>query len=189
MNQSVLSIRNMTLMAMFVALLAVSGMFAIPVGPAPISLQTLVVMLAGSVLGARRGLISMLVFLLLVAVGAPVLSGGKGGMAALFGPTGGFIISWPLAAFIIGILAEKLAAAGKLNAFTLTLAHITGGILLVHLIGFPWLVYTLHLPLNMETFTGSFLIFLPGDLLKSVVATSVAFALYRAMPGLKPMGK
>lgn len=186
MNQSIWTIRNMTFMAMFVALLAVSGTFAIPIGPAPITLQTLVVMLAGSVLGAKRGFISMLVFVLLAAAGAPVLSGGEGGLAALFGATGGYILSWPLTAFLIGWMAEKWAKVDKLNLWTLGLTHILGGILLINFIGFPWLVFVLSLPLNMETFMSSFLIFLPGDLLKAVLATTVAFALYRAMPELKP---
>lgn len=176
----------MTLMAMFVALLAVSGTFAIPIGPAPITLQTLVVMLAGSILGAKRGFISMLVFVLLAAAGAPVLSGGEGGLAALFGATGGYILSWPLAAFLIGWIAEKWAMADRLNVWTLGLTHIVGGILIIHCIGFPWLIFVLSLPLNMETLVSSLLIFLPGDLLKAILATTVAFTLYRAMPELKP---
>lgn len=186
MSKTVLSVRNMTLMAMFVALLAVSGMFVIPMVPAPITLQTMVVMLAGSILGARRGLISMAVFIALVAVGAPILSGGKGGLGALFGPTGGYILSWPFAAFLIGFIMERFAGEGKVKAWQIVLAHVIGGILFIHLIGFPWVVTVANLPLNMETLIGVFLIFLPGDFLKAIVAAPVALAIYKAIPSLEP---
>jgi biotin transport system substrate-specific component len=186
MNSTITSVRNMTLMALFAALLAVSGAFSIQFGPAPITLQTMVVMLAGSVLGAQRGFISMLVFIALVAVGAPVLSGGKGGLVALFGPTGGYILSWPFAAWLIGFLVEKWGKKDGVKAWHLVAAHIIGGIALVHLFGFPWLVLSFHLPLNMDTFMKAFLIFMPGDFLKAFAAAPVALALYRAMPSLKP---
>jgi biotin transport system substrate-specific component len=68
----------------------------------------------------------------------------------------------------------------------LVAAHIIGGIALVHLFGFPWLVLSFHLPLNMDTFMKAFLIFMPGDFLKAFAAAPVALALYRAMPSLKP---
>jgi biotin transport system substrate-specific component len=182
MTKSILRVRDMTWMAMFVALLAISGMFSIPVGPVPITLQTLVVMLAGSVLGAKRGFVSMVVFILLAAVGAPVLSGGGGGIASLLGPTGGYIFSWPFAAFFIGWIIEKWGSA----VWKLMVAHIIGGIVLVHLVGFSWLVSYLHLPLNMKTFITSLFIFLPGDLVKAVVAAPVASAVYKAVPTLRP---
>ncbi|MBA4543638.1 MULTISPECIES: biotin transporter BioY [Thermoactinomyces] len=182
MTKSVLRVRDMTWMAMFVALLAISGMFSIPVGPVPITLQTLVVMLAGSVLGARRGFISMVVFILLAAVGAPVLSGGGGGIAHLLGPTGGYIISWPFAAFLIGWIIERWGD----SVWKLMVAHVVGGVAFIHLVGFTWVVSYLHLPLNMKTFITSLFIFLPGDLVKAVVASPVASAVYRALPALRP---
>jgi biotin transport system substrate-specific component len=131
----------------------------------------------------------MMVFVLLAAVGAPVLSGGEGGIGAVFGATGGYILSWPLAAFAIGFLVEKWAKAGWLNVWTLGFTHIIGGILFIHCIGFPWLVTVLSLPLNTETFITTLLIFIPGDLVKAFLATTVAFALYRAIPELKPKSK
>lgn len=79
MTKSTTRIRNMVLAAMFAALLAVSGQIAIPVPPVPVTLQTLVVMLAGSVLGARWGAASVGIFILLGAFGVPVFSGGREG--------------------------------------------------------------------------------------------------------------
>ncbi len=178
------SLRNMILAALFVALLAIGGQINIPVGPAPITLQTLILMLIGSLLGARWGLISLLVFVALAAVGVPVLTAGKGGLAALMGPTGGYVLSMPLAAFVIGWLVGRWGRDGKIKAWQLTVAHIIGGIVIVHAIGFPWLLAATGMPVN-EAFTSALLIFLPGDLLKALVATGVVLALYQAVPQLR----
>lgn len=186
MTQSALSVRNMTFIAMFVALMAIGGQVRLDIGPAPITLQTLVVMLAGSILGARRGFLSMVVFIALVAAGAPLLSGFRGGLGALVGPTGGYILSWPLSAFLIGLMVEKFSANGQIKTWQITLAHIAGGILVVHAIGFPWLVNVMNLPLNLDTFISSFLVFMPGDFIKAFVGAPVAMAVYKAIPSLKP---
>src|SRR4051794_41551365 len=61
-------------------------------------------MLAGAVLGARRGGLALLLFLLVVAIGLPVLAGGRGGLSVFAGPSAGFLFSWPLAAFVTGLL-------------------------------------------------------------------------------------
>lgn len=176
-------------MAMFVAMLAVSGTFAIHIGPAPVTLQTLVVMLAGSVLGARRGMICMIAFIALAIAGAPVLSGGKGGVAALIGPTGGYIVSWVFAAWLIGWMVERWTKNGSLKAWKLGLAHITGGVILIHLIGFPWLIMVLNLPLNQTTLISSLAVFLPGDFMKAIVAVPVVMAVKKALPQLSVQQK
>src|SRR5699024_12591968 len=100
----------MMYVSLFTAILGFMAFFPlipIPFLPVPITAQTLGVMLAGGLLGARRGGLSLLIFILLVAVGAPLLAGGRGGLGLLFGPGGGYILAWPLAAFIIGYLTEK----------------------------------------------------------------------------------
>lgn len=189
MNKSALKIRDMTMIAMFVAMLAVSGTFAIHVGPAPITLQTMVVMLMGSVLGAKRGMISMIVFVALVIAGAPVLSEGKTGIGALLGPTGGYILSWIFAAGLIGWMVDYWAGKGALKGWKIGLAHIIGGVLFIHLAGFPWLVTVLDLPVNLTTLTTSLIIFLPGDLTKAIVAVPVVLAIRKALPQLNRVEK
>lgn len=184
MNKSVLKIRDMTMIAMFVAMLAVSGTFAIHVGPAPVTLQTMVVMLMGSVLGAKRGLISMIVFVALVIAGAPVLSEGKTGIGALMGPTGGYILSWIFAAGLIGWMVDHWARKRALKGWKIGLAHIIGGVLFIHLAGFPWLITVLDLPFNQTTLITSLVIFLPGDLIKAVVAVPVVLAIRKSLPQL-----
>ncbi|MGA8942020.1 MAG: biotin transporter BioY [Thermoactinomyces sp.] len=189
MNKSALKIRDMTMIAMFVAMLAVSGTFAIHVGPAPITLQTMVVMLMGSVLGAKRGMISMIVFVALVIAGAPVLSEGKTGIGALLGPTGGYILSWIFAAGLIGWMVDYWAGKGALKGWKIGLAHIIGGVLFIHLAGFPWLVTVLDLPVNLTTLTTSLIIFLPGDLTKAIFAVPVVLAIRKALPQLNRVEK
>jgi biotin transport system substrate-specific component len=87
--------------AIFTGIIAVLGLvpaLPIPGMPVPITLQTLGVMLAGAVLGARKGGASVLLFLALVAIGLPLLAGGRGGLGVFAGPSVGFLIGWPIAA-------------------------------------------------------------------------------------------
>jgi biotin transport system substrate-specific component len=189
MDKNRQTVRDMTWIALFTALLAVSGQFQIPVGPVPITLQPLVVMLAGSLLGAKRGAISMAVFIGLAAAGAPVMAGGTGGLAKLVGPTGGYVFSWLLAVCVIGWLVQKMARHGQIALWQLILAHLIGGVAVVHAIGFAWVVTYLNLPLTMGTLSASLLIFLPGDIAKAVVGAIAAQAMYRAVPALRPVSK
>ena len=100
--------KDLAYIALFAAITAVLGLVpAIQVGPVPITAQTLGVMLAGAVLGARRGFLSQLLFLVLVAIGLPLLASGTGGLAVFAGPTAGYLISWPIAAFVVGLLTER----------------------------------------------------------------------------------
>ncbi|MGI6127359.1 MAG: biotin transporter BioY [Planifilum sp.] len=184
MSGEVLLLRNMIVAAMFAALVAVVGQLQIPL-PIPITLQTMVVMMAGSVLGARWGAVSMGVFLLLVAFGAPLLAGGKGGMAVLAGPTGGYVWSWVLAAWLIGFLSERSA---PLSVWKLMLYHVLGGMLLIYAGGVFWLVTGVGLGWKEALLTGV-LPFIIGDLIKAAIAAFVSYGIYRAYPILPSRGK
>src|SRR3989339_1178484 len=97
-------IKGMMFAALFAALTAAVSPIKIPLGftPVPITLQTLMVLLSGAMLGARYGALSQFLYLVLGAAGLPVFAGGSGGIASLFGPTGGYLFSYPIAAFIVG---------------------------------------------------------------------------------------
>jgi biotin transport system substrate-specific component len=102
--------KDIAYIALFAALTAALAVFppiTIPGINVPITAQTLGVMLAGSILGARRGGLSLLLFLGLVAAGLPVLAGGRGGLSVFAGPTAGFLGAWPPAAFVIVALVER----------------------------------------------------------------------------------
>jgi biotin transport system substrate-specific component len=94
----------------FTLLTAVSAQVAIPIKPVPITLQTLAVLLSGAFLGARKGAYSQLLYLLLGIIGLPVFAqipDGAVGFARLFGPTGGYLLAFPIAAFVTGYIIEK----------------------------------------------------------------------------------
>ena len=111
---------TLTSIALMAAVTVIMAQIAIPM-PAgvPMTLQTLAVTLAGVILGAKGGAISMLIYLLLGAVGLPVFSGFRGGLAMLVGPTGGFLISFPIMAFIIGLgVAHRSGSNGVAKSVT-----------------------------------------------------------------------
>jgi biotin transport system substrate-specific component len=173
--------KDLAYIALFAAIMAVLGLLPpvpVPGIPVPITAQTLGVMLAGSVLGARRGGLALLVFLAVVAVGLPVLSGGRGGLGVFVGPSAGFLYSWPVAAFVIGLLTELLWR--RYNLAWALVANLIGGVLVIYAIGIPFLSLFGDVPLS-TAFTGS-MAFIPGDLVKAVAASLVAVAVHKAYP-------
>jgi biotin transport system substrate-specific component len=178
-----LETRDIVHCALFAAVVAALGLLPpIPLGfiPVPITAQTLGVMLAGTMLGARRGGLALGLFLLLVAAGLPLLAGGRGGFGVFLGPTGGFALGFPLGAFVIGWLVERLPRSG--NVATLFFACVVGGIGAVYLLGVPWLVLVGGLP--VEKAVGGSLAFIPGDLIKAGIAAFVTAAVRRGYPAL-----
>jgi len=175
--------RDLVHIALFAAITAVLGLVpAVDVGPVPITAQTLGVMLAGSVLGARRGFLSQLLFLVLVAVGLPLLPGGRGGLSVFTGPTAGYLLSWPIAALVIGLITELVWR--RYNLGWGVLANVVGGIVLIYAIGIPVSAAVLGTS-PVAAATGA-LIFVPGDLVKAVVAAAVAVQVRRSYPVIEP---
>ena len=173
--------RDMTFVALFAALTAACAMFPpipVPFLPVPVVVQNIGVMLAGSILGATRGSLSLLLFVVLVAVGMPLLTGGSGGFGVILGPSGGFILSWIPAAFVVGWLVERNWA--RLRFWHLLLANVVGGIVVVYAIGIPWQAVIANLEL-VETAVLS-AIYIPGDLAKAIVASFAALIVKRSYP-------
>lgn len=173
--------RDLAYVALFAAIVAVLGLLPpvpVPGIPVPITAQTLGVMLAGSVLGAKRGGLALLVFLALVAVGLPVLSGGRGGLGVFVGPTAGYLYSWPIAAFVVGLLTQL--SWRRFNLAWAMVANLVGGVVVIYAIGVPFTSVYADVPL-WASFTGSFA-FLPGDVVKAVAASVVAVAVRKAYP-------
>lgn len=165
--------------AVFAALIAVLGLpGAINVGAVPITAQTLGVMLAGAVLGARRGAIAVLVVLALVAIGLPLLSGGRGGLGVFVAPSAGYLIGWVLGAFVVGLIVRL--GASHPTWWRVVLGTVVGGIFVIYLVGIPVQSITTGLPLG-ETVIAS-LVFLPGDLIKVALTVIITMALWRAYP-------
>lgn len=174
------AIRDSAYVALFAAITAVLGLVPrIDLGlTVPITAQSMSPMLAGSILGAKRGFLALALFLLLVAAGLPLLAGGRGGMAYFFGPSAGYLWSWPFAAALIGWLTQQVWQ--KLTFFKSLLINIMGGILLVHACGIPVLAYVNGLTLQAAFLAD--LYFIPGDLLKAALAAAAAMFVKRGYP-------
>lgn len=166
--------------AAFIAALGLPGALYLGGNAVPITLQTLGVMLAGAILGARKGALSVLLLLALVAAGLPLLSGGRGGLGVFVGPSVGYLIGWILGAAVIGWATARLLPAYRiLPALAWTAL---GGIVAVYLVGVPVFAAITGTPLGVA-FAGS-AVFLPGDLVKVVATVLVAKGVHRAWPGL-----
>ena len=119
----------------FACLTALGALVQIPVGPVPITLQVLFVLLSGLVLGSKLGAASQLEYLAFGLAGAPVFAQGKSGLIALLGPTGGYLVGFVLGAYMAGLLAESVARPGRIRFFVAGLAGMAG----IYLCGALWL--------------------------------------------------
>lgn len=137
----------------------------IPMWPVPITGQTLGVLLVGASLGAARGAISMALYALVGALGAPVFSDFASGTTTLLGPTGGYIIGFVLAAAFTGWLAQHRWERGLIRGL---LAFVAGSGV-VFLIGLPWLKVVLDLSWS-QTLQGGLYPFIVGGLIKAALA-------------------
>lgn len=171
-----LPLRTLVLTALMTALIAVLSQINISLLLVPFTLQTLGVMLAGIVLGSKGGALSMALYLLLGAVGAPVFAGGKGGLAIFAGRTLGFLIGFVVAAYLIGLLAERTR---QLSVVKLFLYNLLFGVLLVNLVGALVMGPIVKMsPMAAIIFCTRFL---PGDVLKAIVAAIVGLAVVKAL--------
>lgn len=180
-----MKVKSMAYVGMFAAILAVLGQIApipLPFSPTPITLQTLGVMLAGTMLGSRLGTTSILVFLGIIAVGFPGLSGGRGGLEVFVGPTGGYLIGWVVGAFVIGLIIEK---AKQKNIYTFFTASIIGGMIIMYAFGIPFQAFITNIGLK-ETAISS-LVYIPGDLIKVILASVLAQRLYNTKAIVLPI--
>ena len=187
MLQNTVTTRDIVQIAMFAALTAAMALFppiTLPFLPVPISAQSMGPMLAGAILGARRGALSMTLVVALVAIGLPILSGGRGGLGVFMGPTAGFLVGWIPAAFVVGVLHER--AWDRLNAVTSFLFAAVGGIGVLYLIGVPWVAFNTGLPI-VKALAGS-AIFIPGDLAKAGLTAIIAIAVKRSFPQIRTVG-
>lgn len=167
---------RIALMAALIGALGLVPPIFLPILPGvPISTQNLGVMLAGLLLGARGGAAASALFALVVLLGAPLLTGGRGGFGVLAGPTVGFFIGFIPGAYVTGLLAERLRWAPPVSAFV---AAFVGGVLVVYLCGIPALAAVAGIGLKQAAI-GS-MVFLPGDVLKSIAAAILASTVMRA---------
>ena len=172
--------RSLTLIALFAALVAILGLvpqISLAAG-VPITAQSLGIMLCGTVLGARRGALAVLLGLALAAAGLPLLSGGRGGLGVFAGPSVGFLLGFPVAAFVAGWIMQRTTLPVGLAAGA---ASVIGGIAVLYAFGIPGMALMLDKTLPEATFIAA--AYLPGDILKAVLAGFVTQAIARMRPG------
>ncbi len=168
-----MSTRRLTGISLFTSLMVVFTIILPPI-PVPIlninvTLQTFIVMLAGLLLRPTDAFTSILLYVLIGALGLPVFSGYSGGLGVIFGPTGGFIISFPIVAYLISSLKYKKSF--YLNIF------LTGffGIIITYFIGIIWFDYYTNKTLGKILY--GMLIFLPFDVIKCIMASIIGLRL------------
>lgn len=173
--------KDLAQIAIFAALIAALGLpGTITVGTTgvPLTLQTLGIMLTGGILGARKGFLAVAVFLLLATAGLPLLAGGRGGIGIWTGPSAGYLVGFLAGVVVIGWLTARILPRYPL--WQGIGINFVGGALVVYLFGVTWLGIRTNFPAAV---TGSF-VYLPGDILKSVVAALVIKQVHRSIPGL-----
>lgn len=169
------SVYPLVMTGMMAAVIAVTAPFALPVGPVPISLCSLLVCLAGYVLGWKLGTVSVLVYVLLGAVGMPVFSGFAGGVGQLFGPTGGYIIGYLPLALLAGWPVDRFPGRRWLHLLGMVLG--TG---VLYALGTVW--YCVQTDVAVSAALGLCVLpFLPGDLLKLAAAAAAGPMLRRRL--------
>lgn len=170
--------RDITYAALFAALIAVGALATIPLGPVPFTLQVAFVLLAGLVLGPRLAGVSVAAYLALGLV-APVYAGGTSGVGVLFGPTGGYLWGFLLAAIVAGALSRR----GNPSLARLVAASLAG-LLPIYLLGATWLAIHLRTSSFAVIIVGGVLQFLPLDVVKAVAAALAARSLVSLPLGL-----
>ena len=172
--------KSITHIALFAGLIAVLGL--VPkidlLGGVPITAQSLGVMLCGTILGARKGALAVLLFLALTALGLPLLSGGRGGLGVFTTPSVGYLVGFGVAAYVAGLTVERLKTFAILPAALV--GAFLGGILALHLCG----ILGMALMLDKTLFEAALLDlpFLPGDIIKAVLAAMITQSIAKIRP-------
>lgn len=190
-NRWSLSIGDLTQAAVFAALIAALGLpgtINIGTSGVPITFQSLGVILAGAVLGPRKGTLAVVIFMVLAIAGLPILSGGRNGLTALSSPTAGYFIGFLPAVIVIGVLTALMVStggttgSGKYRVLWGIGINALGGIVVLYACGVLGLLVRTDLTLWAAIATnGSFI---PGDIAKCVIAALVAAQVHRGRPGL-----
>jgi biotin transport system substrate-specific component len=189
-RKQAISTTDLALIATFAALIAVCAVSAaLPFGVngVPVTLQLFGIFLAGAVLGAKRGFLAVVLYLVVGAAGLPIFAGGTSGLAPFTGVTGGYLFAFPVAALIVGLAVER---AHRRNIAITAGVVVAGGVvaeILVWLVGATGISLYADTPL-WATIKSSFA-YVPADLVKLIAAAIVAAAVHRAFPALLTRGR
>jgi biotin transport system substrate-specific component len=163
-------VRNAVLVLGLTALTAASAYASIPLPftPVPLTLQTFAVLAGAAALGAERAVLAQVLYITLAVAGLPVLAGGAGGREEVIGATGGYLLGFVIASYVVG----RISAAGASTKTTTTALSYVAGSLVIYALGAPWLAYVLGLSMS-EAIAAGVIPFLIGDAIKAVAAGAV----------------
>ena len=172
------TLAQISLHAAFISVLGLLPKFSVPIVGIPITFQTLGIMLAGVMLGPKRGSLAVLLFLFIIAIGAPFLAGGRGGIGVFQTPSVGFILGFPVASFAVGWMMCRLK--NKSVFLASLISSIFGGIIILYLPG----IIGLAMQTNLSVLNAAkvCLIFIPGDLVKAFLVAVIAQSVYKGLP-------
>lgn len=173
------NLKMLIVSALFAAIIGILAQLTVPLPLVPITGQTLAIGLAATILGKRYGTISVLIYILLGIIGLPVFSGMSAGLGVVFGPTGGYIVGFIPAAFIIGWYIERFG-------FTLTHAVIANiiGMIITLTFGTVWLKFIAEISW-MAAITGGVTPFLVVGIIKAILAASVGILVRKRLTSAK----
>ncbi len=176
MTKSKISIKHLTLMGLFTALIAVGAFIKVPISFVPVTLQTFFVSLAGLMLGKKYGALTLICYTVLGLIGLPIFTSG-GGIGYIFVPTFGYVLGFIVGAFATGALVQN----AKPSFWRYFLASLVG-LFCVYAIGLVYLYamrnFYLGEPMGVYTLLlNGFLLTVPGDIVFSAVAAFVALRL------------
>ncbi|MER7209664.1 biotin transporter BioY [Streptosporangium sp. NPDC000239] len=173
---------RVSVFAALIAVLGLPGALNVFGNAVPITLQTFGVMLAGAILGTWRAGLAVAVLMALVATGLPLLAGGRGGLGVFVAPSAGFLLGWLPGAMLTGWIVER---GGRTPGIVrLLIACLLGGVGMVYLLGIPVQAAVTGVSLGQAALLS--LTFLPGDLIKVVLASLVVRGTQRAYPDAVP---
>ena len=160
--------RSVGLVIVFSLFIAAAAQFAIHIGPIPITGQTFAVLLTGALLGSRLGAAAVVAYLIEGAIGLPFFAGGAAGLVRFLGPTGGYLVAFPAAAFVTGAFADH----GWDRKYPTAVAAMAIGSVIVFLGGWAWYSILTNTP-AIPAFQIAVLPYLPGDVIKISLAAAV----------------
>lgn len=179
MQKTKFKIQELCMIGLFTATIVIMAQIAIPMPfGVPMTMQTFAITVAGIVLGSRNGTLSTFIYMLLGAIGLPVFANFTGGWQAFLGPTSGFIITFPLMAYIVGLGTEwksKYKFAYPLSLILGNLTNFLGGI---------WMFCFLTKSPFMVGFTTCVLPFIPVTILKTILASILGLDIKRRLQAL-----
>ncbi|MGL5149922.1 MAG: biotin transporter BioY [Clostridium sp.] len=178
--------RDIVICGLFAALIGILAQISIPM-PAgvPLTMQTLAVSLAGVILGSKKGFVATAIYVLMGAIGLPVFAGFSGGFGIVMGATGGFIISFPLMAFIIGLISERVKENKSVKGQVIIFIGMMIGAIINYAIGMGQFMIVTNSSL-LQAFTACVAPFIITGVLKGAIATVMGITIknHRGLKGI-----